>query len=305
MEKDAVVTKKRTLNKKKIIKYYEGKPRGAKVTEFIKDTKMVPSTAHRNAKKLSDEGILRDITLLGGNRKYILSDIANYPGEKELQALKEQYQKARKDNNKKRMENLREQIKIICINKRVTDKEFIKFLIEEGKNYKKVNMKNDPNRERTSSVRTFRKCWGYIINKLLESKEEYNFLLTTIYEETTDYLRKIILDTERWVIERDESLDILKEYDYATESAVIHPEKFDVAFVLLQNPSTYLTEKDYPAFIRTIKGLILLYSSIKYIDCVEKLNTILDTSEDKNIAETVLELLTEIHSKNNKKAILY
>jgi len=235
-------------------------------------------------------------------RLVALEDLASHD---ELNSLMKFYKQALSDKNMQKLLQVQLDIVDICQHKKVRDKEFITFLVEEVK-------KMDVNTRDMCM-----ECLGHVATSLLKSieTEEYSLdfisghhekqLLDIVYT-SVDFLAKVILTigdiSDFQAGRKNSALDGFFEFANSKFYAFLalerfdHPRKFEVVFELLSKVSTkdqYRTIVT-PLINAIVRDLVLLYAEVNPLRCRQKLYSLLTSKTNKELEREVIGLLARI-----------
>lgn len=294
---------------KRYIEILKKNPRGLTRVEIRNKTGMKPPTEQGITKRLLNrnaivEGELWDMKGKKTVKAYRLVALKDLASHDELNSLMKIYKQALSDKNMHRLLQVQLDIEDICEYKKVRDKEFITFLVEEVKKMD-VNTRD-----------TFMSCLGYVATSLLKSieTEEYSLefisghperqLLDIVYT-SVDFLAKVILtvgDISDFQAGRTSALDNFFKFAESRMCAFLalyrfdHPKKFEVAFELLGKVST----KDQyrrvvtPPMIPIVRDLVLLYAEVNLLRCRQRLYSLLTSKTNEELEREVIGLLKRI-----------
>lgn len=298
-------------------------PKGLTKIEIRNKTNLSPSTEADITQRLQKKGAIKPIDVWSEKRKklitkYVLVDLENLADPDELHLLTKMYRSALSENNSDKIKVILEDIRNICECKKVRDKEFILFLIEQ------IQKNNNDISRKTEFIRSL----GNVSISLLKTIETEEHSpgeifgsnekgLLRIVNESIDSIKDIIYSDKLKISERAEIFKMLTQFHFW--------KKFEIAFELLKKldhttdlnkpKNTVITdtmsdEESYEIlkyhkmkryggrnkiteldiFLPTIQEMIISYAKINRIDCRKKLYDLITTdNEIKNIAITLLE----------------
>jgi hypothetical protein len=234
-------------------------------------------------------------------KKYYLLYLENLANNDELKWLMQSYRDALSKKDTDRTKMLQKDIESICLHKKIRDKDFIRFIVEEAQKPDYTNLKRPIT---DINVLPFRRCLGHVAISLTEALDNNESLetitgctetsLLSLINHTTQTLKEAILDKKRPYKERAEALESLTHFR--------DPDKFEVAFELLKKIDA--KEKRYGqlpgSLLMGIEYLILSYSRKDIVDCRKRLYDLIHPETNEIIKHIAMNLLDQIRTQEYK-----
>jgi len=292
MKKKSTIRKKKGDAEKKYIECMKKNPEGLTRVDIRIKTDIKTSTEADITNRLLNKKIIgkkeiyeSGITII----KYFLISLKDLANPEELNFLIELYKIQTKESIcTDKLQEICYDIEDICINKKVRDEHFIKFIINES--MKNGNNFYSPNFEESFDwrigpafhINSMRKCLGYIASNLIESIEKKEESIESITGSSERKLLSLIYNISDKLYD-----EILNSFDRTNKRIALNVlkqfktnHKYEIAFKLLEEPQieTDFETKEIQINVGLqddIRDLILLYAHQKRVDCRRRLYKIL------------------------------
>lgn len=300
-------------------------PKGLTIIEIRNKTGLSPSTEADITKRLQEIKVIKSIEVCSKKRKkpitkYVLADFENLVDPDELHLLIKMYISALSENDSDKIKAVLGDIRNICEFKKVRDKKFIVFLIEQ------IQKNNNDISRKIEFIRSL----GNVSISLLKTIETEDYSLSEvlginekdllkIINKSIDSIKDIIYNDKLKISERVEifkmlpqfayfkkseiAFDLLKKLDHTTDlnkpkNTVVNDtmsEEEELEIVVYQvnkSRGRHIRKTELDIFLPSIQEMILLYAKIDRIDCIQKLYDLITT--DNEIRYIAIRLLEQI-----------